>query len=265
MKAVGKLEKMPVEPSEPVVYTLTLGETPVVMNDLIGSEISLRFTGEIRCIRCDRKTDKAFGQGFCYPCFRDAPENAECIVRPELCRGHLGEGRDPAWEEEHHNQPHAVYLALTSAVKVGVTRWTQVPTRWIDQGAAAALVVARTPYRQLAGEIEVASKELFTDRTNWQRMLKDERLEGADLTAERERFIEALPSHLKEYALTDAEVLEISYPVTEPPAKVKSVNLDKEPILTDVLAGVRGQYLIFSDQRVINIRRYSGYIIELLA
>ncbi|MFW6329076.1 MAG: DUF2797 domain-containing protein, partial [Alkalispirochaetaceae bacterium] len=255
--------KMRVELARPVSYTLPLGEQSVTMNDLIGREVGLNVTGEIRCIRCDRKTSKSFGQGFCYPCFRDAPENAECIVRPELCRGHLGEGRDPEWEQEHHNQPHAVYLALSSAVKVGVTRWTQIPTRWIDQGAAAALVVARTPYRRLAGEIEVASKELFTDRTNWQRMLKDERLEEADLAAERERLLDALPEHLRQYAFCDSEVQEIHYPVATPPEKVRSVNLDKEPITTGELAGIRGQYLIFRDQRVINIRRYSGYVIEL--
>lgn len=265
MTATGKLEKMSVEHTDPVSYTLQLGGTAVGMNELIDREIAINFTGEIRCILCDRVTPKAYGQGFCYPCFRDAPENSECIVRPELCRGHLGEGRDPDWEEEHHNKPHAVYLALSSAVKVGVTRWTQIPTRWIDQGAARAIVVARTPYRALAGEIEVASKALYTDRTNWQRMLKDERPEEADLLSERERLLSALPPGLATYAVTDSGPVDIHYPLAVAPEKVRSVNLDKQPILTGLLRGIRGQYLIFEGGNVINIRRYSGYVIQLTA
>jgi hypothetical protein len=31
------------------------------------------------------------------------------------------------------------------------SRETQIPTRWIDQGANQALILAETPYRQLAG------------------------------------------------------------------------------------------------------------------
>ena len=257
---------MRVEHADPVRYTLELADHSIAMNELIGREITLAFSGEIRCIRCNRVTRKAFGQGFCYPCFRDAPENSECIVRPELCRGHLGEGRDPEWEEEHHNKPHAVYLALSSAVKVGVTRWTQIPTRWIDQGAARAIVVARTPYRRLAGEIEIAGKELYTDRTNWQRMLKDEPPEEeADLRAERERFLAALPAPLAEYAVRDSEPVAIHYPLRDAPLRVKSINLDKQPLLSAILAGIRGQYLVFEGGTVINIRRYSGYVVQLSA
>ena len=115
---------------------------------------------------------KPSGHGFCYPCFSDAPENSPCIIRPELCEGHLGLGRDVAWEEEHHNQPHVVYLSFTGAVKVGVTRDPQVPTRWIDQGATMAVVIARVPYRQLAGKIEVHLKNHFSDKTNWRNMIK---------------------------------------------------------------------------------------------
>jgi hypothetical protein len=265
MTATGKLEKMSVEHTDPVSYLLRLGDTTVRMNEFIGREITINFTGEIRCIICDRLTPKAYGQGFCYPCFRDAPENSECIVRPELCRGHLGEGRDPDWEEEHHNKPHAVYLALSSAVKVGVTRWTQIPTRWIDQGAAEAIVVAKTPYRALAGEIEVAGKALFTDRTNWQRMLKDERPEGVDLLAERDRLLTELPKELAAYAVSDSAPVAMHYPLEIAPEKVKSVNLDKQPILTGSLSGIRGQYLVFDEGIVINIRRYSGYVIQLSA
>ncbi len=265
MKADGKLEKMKVEPSSPVRYELPLDYELVSMNELIGKEISFVYRGEIRCINCDKRIHTAFGQGFCYTCFREAPQNSECIIRPELCRGHLGEGRDPQWEEEHHNKPHAVYLALTSAIKIGVTRWTEIPTRWIDQGAYRAMVIAKTPHRRMAGEIELIGKELFTDRTSWQRMLKDERIEGVDLAEERERLRKILPAEYASYIVDDFEAMDIEYPLSPPPQKVKSVNLDKQPVIIGVLAGIRGQYLVFEDNSVLNIRRFTGYVVEITA
>ncbi len=235
------------------------------VNAALGHTVTVRFTGERYCVRCGRPTTKTFGEGFCYPCFRDAPEAGECIVRPELCRAHLGGGRDPQWEQDNHNQPHAVYLAVTSAVKVGVTRETQIPVRWIDQGAAAAVQIVRTPYRQLAGEIEVALKTAFTDKTNWQRMLKNETLDTVDLSAEMEKVRETLPDQFHQYLLPDSLLVltTMKYPVSRYPLKVKSVNLEKEGSITGILSGVRGQYLMFDEERVVNVRRHSGLVIAI--
>jgi len=147
MTASGNLSKMRTQIDGEVEYTLVLGDDHIEMNDLIGTEISLSFTGQINCVSCGKLAKKAFGQGFCYPCFINSPMNAECIIRPELCEAHLGKGRDPEWEKKHHLQKHNVYLALTSKVKVGVTRHDQIPTRWIDQGAWKALVIAETENR----------------------------------------------------------------------------------------------------------------------
>ncbi len=131
-----------------------------------------RYRGILTCASCGKRVKKFYGQGFCFPCLQSAPEAAECIIRPELCRAHLGEGRDPDWERAHHMTEHAIYLSYTGGVKVGITRSTQVPVRWIDQGAVSALIIARVPYRQLSGLIEVDLKRLFADRTNWRAMLK---------------------------------------------------------------------------------------------
>jgi hypothetical protein len=259
----GKLVKMGVQYAEPVRYRLSLGGSSIDMNAGIGSHLSISYSGEIRCVRCDRRTRKSYGDGYCYPCFRDAPENAQCIIRPELCRAHLGEGRDPAWEEEHHNRPHALYLALTNTVKVGVTRWTQLQDRWIDQGAARGIVAARTPYRALAGRMEVAVKELFTDRTNWRRMLRDERGAATDLREARERLLAALPDDLQQYRMHRAAPLPIRYPLESPPGTIRSLNLDKCPAFSERLIGIRGQYLVFADGTVFNVRRYSGYIVDI--
>lgn len=255
-----KIQKMPVQLGQPVEYFIPADSETIKVNDLIGKKIKVQFEGEIECTKCGRPTKKSFGQGFCFPCFRDAPENAECIVRPELCRGHLGEGRDPEWEEKYHNQPHTVYLALTDVVKVGVTRGGNELTRWIDQGAWKAIKLAEVPYRQLAGEIEVELKANFKDKTNWQRMLKGASDESVDLLEEKEEAARLLPEPLQEYISDDDDIYEFDYPVNVYPEKVKSINIDKERGFEEVLKGIRGQYLIFESDKVINLRKYSGYI-----
>lgn len=259
----GNLLKMRVALEDPVRYTLMLGDEAIDMNALVGQEIHLAFEGRINCINCGRLTKKAFGQGFCYPCFRDAPQNAECIVRPELCRAHLGEGRDVEWEQEHHLQPHIVYLAQTDKVKVGVTRATQVPTRWIDQGAWKAMPIAEVPYRYLAGKIEVALKAQFTDKTNWRNMLKNVTHDEMMVEDYCERAQQELSDDLQQYLLDDCPVTEIHYPVEEYPTKVKSMTLEKHPVITSTLQGIRGQYLILEDGQVFNVRNHSGYFVYL--
>lgn len=246
------------------------GIEDIPLGELIDRPVTLEFTGAYRCVRCGRPTNRTFGEGFCYPCFRDAPEASECIVRPELCEAHLGRGRDSEWEEKHHNQPHAVYFAVSSALKVGVTRRTQVPTRWVDQGAAWATVIAEAPYRQIAGRIEVALKSHYTDRTAWQRMLKDERPPQIDLRAEIDRVrahIEDVEPDLAQY-LVSAERLMVQrllYPLAVPPAKVKAVNLAKSGTVESVLKGARGQYLVFEGGAVLNARRHSGYVVRVVS
>lgn len=247
----------------PVGYTLALGERQVDMNALVGQELRLTYDGIITCVACGNVTKKSFGQGFCYPCFMNAPENAECIIRPELCEAHLGKGRDPEWERLHHAQDHYVYLALSSAIKVGVTRSPQIPARWIDQGASAAIRFALVPYRRLAGEIEVALKAYLTDRTDWRKMLKNEVNTELDLLAKKDELCDELDPELAQYVCDEDEVVQIEYPVERYPIKVKSVGFDKLPTIEGKLVGIKGQYLLFSDERVLNIRKHSGYNITL--
>ncbi|MEL7187753.1 MAG: DUF2797 domain-containing protein [Pseudomonadota bacterium] len=239
-------------------YTLELGDSSIDMNAKIGETIKLSFDGTINCIACEKVTKKSFGGGFCYPCFRSAPESSECIIRPELCRAHEGEARDMAWAEKHCLTEQIVYLARSSAIKVGITRASQMPTRWIDQGATDAIVFARVPNRYMAGVVEVAMKEHLTDRTNWQRMLKNEVID-ADLVATKASLIDTLDDELRQYVDADDTVCSINYPVERFPEKVKSVGFDKVPEIEGCLAGIKGQYLIFDDNRVLNIRKHNGY------
>ena len=255
----GPSRKMNTELGEPIRYSMRLGDESVVLNDYIGSEIRLTFLNKITCIACGRVTKKSFAQGFCFPCMRNSPMNAECIIRPELCRGHLGEGRDPEWEKEHHVREHIVYLAVSSDIKVGVTRGDQLPTRWIDQGATAARVLARTPHRCAAGELEVALKEAFTDRTSWQKMLKNDVLESPDWEEALRIARDHIPETHADYIDDSAEVLPLVYPVQAYPEKVKSLSFDKTILIEGTLMGIKGQYLLFDENRVLNIRKHNGY------
>ena len=180
MRYNGTLLKMETKLANPIEYELPIGDELVYMNHLIGKYIAFKWLKEIYCVVCGRKTNKSFAQGFCYPCFLNAPETSECIFRPELCQAQDGIARDMEWAENHCLQEHFVYLAISSGVKVGVTRSGQIPTRWIDQGAWQTIKLAKTPNRYTAGLIEVALKEHISDRTNWQRMLKNQLIEGVD-------------------------------------------------------------------------------------
>jgi len=259
----GTISKMESQ-LEPVVrYHLPVGNERVNMNELIGKDIELSFSGEIHCVACGKITKKSFGQGYCYPCFVSVPETAECIIHPELCRAHEGIYRDKEWSERVCLNDHYVYLAVSSGLKVGVTRATQVPTRWIDQGAWKAIKLAKTPNRHLAGVIEVALKEYMSDKTSWQKMLKNDIAQDIDLEEEKQKAWELLDEELQQYIIDDDEITEIEYPVRAYPVKVKSLSFDKIPVITGKLAGIKGQYLIFEDNSVLNIRKHTGYKIKL--
>jgi hypothetical protein len=240
-----------------VSYTLRHGEQKIDLADKLGQRIRLSFTGTIYCVNCDKSLNKAYGQGFCYPCFRDSALASPCIIFPEKCEGHLGRGRDPEWEKQHHVQPHTVYLSDTGAVKVGITRDTQRPKRWIDQGATSALEIASVPYRAMAGDIEVRLKAFFTDKTQWRTMLTYDG-NGHDLVA----AANTVKDHLGDMATVNASVWSFIFPLLQMPAKIVSLNLEKTPVIEDRLVGIKGQYLLFESVGVMNVRNHMGYDVE---
>lgn len=185
-------------------------------------------------------------------------------MRPELSKAHLDiEDRDLAYEKKVQLQPHIVYLALSSHLKVGITRKSQVPTRWIDQGAHQAMALLEIPNRYLAGVGEVALKEHFSDKTNWRKMLQFNEVPEIDWTHERNKAIDALPNELKPYIVQNENLTSLPFPVERYPEKVKSLNLTKEEQYTGVLKGIKGQYLIFEDNTVFNVRSNEGLVVEL--
>jgi N-acetyl-anhydromuramyl-L-alanine amidase AmpD len=271
MKYTGLIKKMQTTLAEVVEYKLPIeteqGDQFIEVNPLIGKRLSITFDGDINCIACGRKTKKSFAQGYCYPCFSSLPECDSCIMSPEKCHFKQGTCRDAQWGVEHCMLDHTVYLARSSSVKVGITRGTQIPTRWMDQGAIEALPIFRVSQRYYSGLLEVIFKQHVSDRTSWQKMLKGEVVE-ADLTAERDQLFSSCKTEIEElmnsYQASDFEMLKnepvvkINYPVDTYPIKVKSFNLDKLGSVEGVLMGIKGQYLIL-DTGVINIRKYTGY------
>lgn len=261
---------MMVELDNPVRYALPLfnnleSGVLVPMNTFVGKVIKIEFTGTINCVVTGKKINKTFGEGMSYDAWKSSPMAVESIINPELDRAHLGEGiRDLEWERQRHVKPHFVYLAQTNTIKVGVTRGNSIPSRWIDQGAKRAMKFAETPYRQKAGAIEVELKNHISDKTNWRKMLTNAPSEGT-FEEEYERLKKLLPRHLKQYVLPINESLEIEYPVLEYPEKVKSIKLDTAPVIEKLLTGIRGQYLLFEDQTVINLRSHTGYEISIEA
>ena len=266
MTVEGNLRKMSTSLRDGLAqYALRLSDIlepmdEIPLNEFVGSEVSFEFTGDINCRVTGQKIKKTFGEGLSYKAFMESPMAAPSIIRPELSRIHEGIAlRDEAWEREHHLQPHIVYLSLTSEVKVGVTRKTNVPYRWIDQGATEAIPIAEVPYRQAAGLIEVALKSRLSDKTNWRHMLMDVRNSAMSLEECRSEVLELFPEEWKDHFLPDEEKTVIEYPVLRHPVKVKSIKLDKFPEVRKKLVGIKGQYLLFGDDTVMNIRSHSAY------
>jgi hypothetical protein len=258
----GVLNKMQTQFETPIQYFLIFQDSFLNVNQLLNKNIEINFIG-FQCLNCGKKK-KIFRQGFCYDCFFSSPAVGDWIMKPELSTAHLGiQDRDLAYEEKVQLQPHIVYLALSSEVKVGVTRKTQVPTRWIDQGAEKAISIVEVPNRYLAGITEVALKSHFADKTNWRKMLTND-IVFTDLIKEREKLQSLLPDEVQEYFhLEKNDLYEMNYPVLEYPSKINSLSLDKTPNYSGKLIGIKGQYLIFEDGTVFNIRSNEGYIVRI--
>lgn len=258
----GQVSKMSTQLAEPIQYYFNLSEDLIHMNQLFGKKIFIKHIG-FQCVEC-QKNLSIFRMGFCKKCFYESPHASETILKPELSTAHLGiVERDLEVEQQIQLQPHIVYLAYTGDVKVGVTRESQVPTRWIDQGATFAIPIARTENRYEAGVIEVELKKYISDKTNWRKMLQDKRESDLDLANFKNQIIEYFPEESKGFVLEESDILRLDYPYTAP-EKITSVTLEKIPEFQGVLTGIKGQYLCFDTGEVFNIRKHEGYLIELM-
>jgi hypothetical protein len=257
----GQIRKMITQLAEPVQYYLNISGDIIHLNELFGKKISIQHIG-YQCIECG-SSDPVFRMGFCKKCFFESPFASDSILKPELSTAHLGvEERNLEIEKNIQLQPHIVYLAYTGDVKVGVTRESQIPTRWIDQGATFALPIARTENRYEAGVIEVALKQHISDKTNWRKMLQNEYEDEIDLIGFRNKIESLFPVESRKFAINEEKIWKIDFPYTAP-EKILAFTLDKHPKFSGILQGIKGQYLCFQDGNVINIRNHEGYIVDI--
>lgn len=258
----GQLFKMKTNQADTVKYRLKLGDEEHDLMPYVGAQVRLSFTGEIRCIECGKVTKKSWQQGHCFPCTQKLASCDICIVKPELCHYAKGTCREPQWGEANCLKPHIIYLANTSGLKVGITREAQIPTRWMDQGAAQALPILRVSERFKSGRVEVLLAQHVADKTHWQKLLKG-MPEPIDLVSERDRLLGLIMDQVKEFSPEPlaASVETFRYPVLEWPLKIKSYNPEKSPVIEDRLIGIKGQYLMFAGG-VINIRSNAGHIVR---
>ncbi|MDT0621072.1 DUF2797 domain-containing protein [Croceitalea vernalis] len=255
----GVLRKMRTELGSPIQYFLVFKNDFINFNQVLNKKLKLEFI-KFECLSCGRDR-KIYRQGFCQNCFYESPSAGDWIMKPELSTAHLNkEDRDLEYEKKVQLQPHIVYLANSSNVKVGVTRKAQVPTRWIDQGAHEAIEIVEVPNRYLAGITEVALKNYVGDKTNWRKMLQND-IEDVNLVEWREKLKNHIPDEVMEYFITSNTETNLEFPVLQYPEKVKSLNLDKTPSFEGVLKGIKGQYLIFEDNIVFNVRGSEGYFV----
>ncbi len=260
MNYQGVLRKMQTEHTNPINYYLIMGEDFIQMNQLIDKKVHIEFV-RYQCLACG-ENKKIYRQGYCYEDFFKVPQAADWIMKPELSKAHLDEeDRDLEYEKSVQLKPHIVYLANSSNVKVGVTRKSQVPTRWIDQGAHEAIEIVEVPNRYLAGITEVALKEHVADKTNWRKMLKNE-IEDLNLKTYRDSLKQYIPEEAQQYFINENDETHIHFPVLQYPEKLKTLNLDKTPAYEGLLKGIKGQYLIFKDNTVFNVRSWEGYVVR---
>ena len=261
MQYEGVLKKMQTEIGSPIQYYMLFESDFLNVNQVLDRTLKIEFIKH-QCLNCGNDRP-IYRQGFCRTCFFEIPSAGDWIMRPELSKAHLDqEDRDLAYEKKVQLQPHIVYLANSSNVKVGVTRKGQIPTRWIDQGAHEAIEIVEVPNRYLAGITEVALKDHVGDKTNWRTMLTNNVVDE-NLQEWRDKLKQYIPEEAIPYFLESNSETEMQFPVLQYPTKVKSLNLTKTPNFEGKLKGIKGQYLIFEDNTVFNVRGSEGYYVGL--
>lgn len=271
MHIAGILKKMQGTLGSPIQYHWPIGEEQICVNDWIGQTLTFTFGGEIRCVACQKRTQKSYQQGHCFLCANRLAACDLCMVRPEQCHYHLGTCREPAWGETHCFIPHKVYLANTTGLKVGISRAHTLTQRWIDQGAVQAHPLLCVNTRRQSGLIEVILAQLIADKTNWRALLRgdapliDLPEEVARIRTEYQYMFDDFQQQWGKDALTWVDIavpLALTYPIVQYPHTIRSLDLEKVQTYTGKLCGIKGQYLLFEDAAM-NVRKHTGYQVSI--
>ena len=90
-------------------------------------------------------------------------------------------------------------------------------------------------------------------------MLKNDVLRDPDWDQALQLAKATMPESHMQYWVEDSELTFLDYPVDAYPEKVKSMSFDKTETISGRLMGIKGQYLLLDDNRVLNIRKHNGY------
>ena len=253
----GYIRELQITDDSPAQYQLLLDANLIPLNPLLGCGLEVRFLGQIECAECGQLTKKSYGGGYCYPCFATLARCDLCVMSPDRCHFHLKTCRDPEWGESFCMQPHTVYLANSSGLKVGITRQGRETKRWLDQGATQGLPLLTTTTRKEAGEVEVIIAKQLSDRTNW-RLLVSQETSPVNLADERNQLRGDLD--LPNVVWSMESERQFQFPVRQYSPAV-NFSLHKQTVRGNLI-GMKGQYLLF-DNGALNISRHRSYHIEL--
>lgn len=240
-------------------YALTLDGQVCALDPAEPVSLAFRYVGGAQCRYCAAELRKKYGGGYCYTCFTTLARCDLCVMSPDRCHLHLGTCREPDWGDMFCQQPHFVYLAVSSGPKVGITRHNRLEQRWVDQGAGRARAIAEVPTRRAAGAVEARLKRHVSDRTDWRKMVAG-RVSDVDL-AELARQLKAIAPDLVQvegpglsaeersamHWLDVGQDTLIEYPVRDyAPPNMLRVDQDN-PALAGNLLGFIGGYILLSD------------------
>ena len=116
--------------------------------------------------------------------------------------------------------------------------------------------------RYLAGIGEVALKAHISDKANWRKMLTNT-LQVVDLNTIKQGLKAFLPQETLSYFSEEVPIYHINYPVLRYPTKVTSLTMPKTLQYQGRLMGIKGQYLLFEDNTVFNVRGHEGFVVEI--
>jgi hypothetical protein len=250
--------------TNPIKYYLELNNNFLFLNTLMNKKIFIYYIHN-RCIKCKKK-NSIYKNGYCYTCFLNHPKNYIGIIKPERCTSHLNiENKNIFFEKQIELQNHIVYLSITSQIKIGVTREKTFYHRMIEQGASKAIQIAKTPNRYYAGSIEVHMKKYIPDKTNYKIMLTKNNEEIYDLINYKFYLKNKFSKKLINFFLEHKNnIYHFFYPIIKYPITIKNINLYNENLLNKRLIGLKGNYLIFDNGVVLNIKNHIGYYVNII-
>jgi hypothetical protein len=111
----------------------------------------------------------------------------------------------------------------------------------------------------------------LADKTNWRQLVRGYHTSPEEIGSIKRKLLADMPAICKHLGIEPLEIYafeapwhHLVFPVVSYPTQPQSWDLLKQGPITGLLSGICGQYLLFGrDNKVVNMRRYSGYAISI--